>query len=131
MMRPAFVLRAARRELRAGNVAAAAELVDAVVTQARATDSNEARADMAHLLASYFRDVGSQPECEAYAFEAVAAERAAGREVQLANHLMFLVSVLSAQDRHAEVHGLAVEGLALYRSTHGAEHGETHMWRAS
>jgi hypothetical protein len=125
MTRVADMLRAARRCHRAGDEEDAARRVTAAIDAFDAAATAELRGDAAHSLASYFRDMGLIEACETYAAHAVAAERETGREARLANHLMFLVGVLSERSRHAEALVCGLEGLALYRLTHGEGHGET------
>ena len=125
MMNPADVLRTARHEIRTDNMVAAVQLVDGVIGELRVAGSPERYADIAHLLASYFRDAKLNNQCEIYAVEAVTAERKAGRKALLANHLMFLANLLSSVGRPKEALNYAEEGSALYRDVYGAEHNET------
>ncbi len=124
-MTVAHQLRLARLALGRGDQAEVERLTGDVVRKYELSTSDAARADIAHSLASYYRDVGLVTRCETFAGRAIEAERIAGRDARLGNHLMFLASVLREQGRYQEALPVAVEGLEYYARSHGKEHGET------
>jgi hypothetical protein len=117
-------LREARQAFANGDHEGARGLVTEVRSEFEGAEPSR-HADLAHLLASYHRDVGLGPECEAFAREAISLERQVGRRALLGNHLMFLADFLCKQGRLAEALPLAEEGLSCYVDTCGPNHSET------
>lgn len=86
---------------------------------------DSARADLAHSIASFLRFKLNRPdEAEPFARHAVHFEEKCGRPTLLGNHLMFLSSLLSEQDRAEEALACAERALPCYQVSHGEMHTE-------
>lgn len=87
-------------------------------------DSCEARAEVAHRLASAYAKRREPVETESWARRAIEEEQQCHRPALLANHLMFLAQVLERAGKIPEAAAFAERGVQLYRQTYGPAHRE-------
>jgi hypothetical protein len=99
-------------------------LVSESSAAALAAETDDDRAEHAHLLASFYRDIGDLSACEKYAHDAVTFVRRSGPIILLGNHLMFLALLLRDTNRLSEAISYAEEALSCYVSTYARAHGE-------
>jgi hypothetical protein len=117
-------LRAARKARAAGDLVEMKRLVSESVAALVAAETDDARAEYAHLLASFYRDIGDLSECEKHARDAVRFVRRSGSTILLGNHLMFLALVLRDTNRVGEAVSHVEEALSCYVDVYGQAHGE-------
>ena len=118
-------LREARITHSDGDRRQAETLFNEVVAEYEQVTTDDRRADIAHRLAAFCRDINDTVRAETFASAAVIAEKVNGRDALLGNHLMFLAELLRSQGRITEALPLVEEALPCYQRSHGADHRET------
>lgn len=119
------ILHEARAAFRTGDVAEMNRLVSEVIAALQAASNDIERADIAHSLASFYRDIGAPDTAEIHARAAIEAEKRLDRPALLGNHFMFLAMLLKDTGRLEQAISHVEEALPCYLAAYGPEHQET------
>ncbi len=120
-----LLLNTARLTARREGLGRAHHLLREVWREADATRKDRIRAEVAHRLATAYRDLGDRARSEEFARLAIKFETRLGRDDVLGNRLVFLADLLAQSGRYEQALACGEYGLACYLRAYGEGHAET------